>query len=101
MNVAVAVPDDLTVEPIELEEAMAVAGVHASALARRLRVDVGTVSRWRLGKTVLSRSRFVAVLAVLGLPLDWEPTPGWRPVVEGGVKAGRPRIAKPPKRRAH
>lgn len=91
MNLPVTVvPDDLLVPPDALEAALRAAGVGGSALARRLHVDVGTVSRWRTGKSQLSRARFVAVLAVLGLPLDW------RPPAEGEPAApkGRPRTAK-------
>ena len=91
MNLPVTVvPDDLLVAPDALEAALRATGVNGSALARRLHVDVGTVSRWRTGKSQLSRARFVAVLAVLGLPLDW------RPPADGGAPTpaapkGRPR----------
>jgi transcriptional regulator with XRE-family HTH domain len=92
MNLTVLVPEDLRIDPVALEEALHRAGVHASLLARRLRVDVGTVSRWRRGKADISHSRFLAILAVLGLPLDWEPTPGWKgPPAD---KKGRPRRSR-------
>lgn len=42
-------------------------------LAKLIGVNEGTVSRWRSGKTEVSRARWLVILAVLGIPLTWEP----------------------------
>lgn len=85
-------PDDLEVSPAELEAALAAAGRSASALARALCVDVGTVSRWRRGAMKLSRSRMVGVLAALGLPLTWRPP---NDAAARPAPRGRPRVKHP------
>ncbi len=42
-------------------------------LARRLGVAEKTVARWAKGEVPLHRSRWIAVLAALELPQDWQP----------------------------
>lgn len=83
------VPEDLAIDAAWLEAALAKSGVSASALARRLGADVGTVSRWRRGVSTLSRTKWIAVLSVLGLPLSWEPPQDWKP--PASRKKGRKR----------
>ena len=61
----------------------------ATDVAAALDVDVTTISRWRRGQLPLGRGRWVSVLAVLGLPLDWRPTAGWKPSTSRA--RGRPR----------
>lgn len=68
------VPKESQVAGSQLDAVLIDTGVSGVDLAARLDVTPETVSRWRLGKLTLSRSRWVAVLAVLGLPLDWRPT---------------------------
>ncbi|MBI1949348.1 MAG: helix-turn-helix transcriptional regulator [Deltaproteobacteria bacterium] len=67
------VPKESQVSGSQLDAVLIATGVSGVDLAARLDVTPETVSRWRLGKLTLSRSRWVAVLAVLGLPLDWRP----------------------------
>ena len=67
------VPKESQVAGSRLDAVLIATGVSGVDLAARLDVTPETVSRWRLGKLTLSRSRWVAVLAVLGLPLDWRP----------------------------
>ena len=53
------------------------AGEWTSArLAKALKVDEGTVSRWRSGTTKVSRMKWMAILLVLGLETDWTPAKG-------------------------
>lgn len=67
------VPKESQVAGSQLDAVLIATGVSGVDLAARLDVTPETVSRWRLGKLTLSRSRWVAILAVLGLPLDWRP----------------------------
>lgn len=82
------VPKESQVPGARVDAVLAHVGVSASELAARLDVTPETVSRWRLGKLTLSRSRWVAILAVLGLPLDWTAP---RQSGGGGAKRGRGR----------
>lgn len=68
------VPKESQVPGAGIDAVLSHVGVSAAELAARLDVTPETVSRWRLGKLTLSRSRWVAILAVLGLPLDWRPS---------------------------
>ncbi|MCC7111519.1 MAG: helix-turn-helix transcriptional regulator [Deltaproteobacteria bacterium] len=74
---------------VRIDAALLTAGVTATELAARLDVTPETVSRWRLGRLTLSRSRWVAILAVLGLPLDWKAPRGQAATAKRG--RGRPR----------
>jgi hypothetical protein len=88
------VPKDEQIPARFLEAALAMPGAPtASALAERLGVDEGTVSRWRTKAAPMARARWLAVLAVLGLPLDWKPPKGspTKPLRRG---RGRPRKKK-------
>jgi transcriptional regulator with XRE-family HTH domain len=85
------VPKDETISPRHLDAALLQPGAPTAAdLAERIGVDVGTLSRWRRGVAPLSRTKWIAILAVLGLPLDWKPAKGspMRPAKRG---RGRPR----------
>lgn len=82
------VPKESRVPGVRIDAVLVAAGVTASELAARLDVTPETVSRWRLGKLTLSRSRWVAILAVLGLPLDWTAP---RSAVGRAPKRGRGR----------
>lgn len=88
------VPKDTQVPGARVDAALKHAGVTAAELAARLDVTPETVSRWRLGRLTLSRSRWVAILAVLGLPLDWMPPRG-APTEAAQRGRGRPRAAVP------
>lgn len=72
-SVPAPVPADERVPASHLIAALGATGVSQSELARRVGLTVVTVNRWARGKTVFSRSRWIAVLSVLGLPKDWEP----------------------------
>src|SRR5688500_11315781 len=78
MHLAVgSVPKEEIVAPRLLEAALARDGAPTAAdLAERIGVDVGTMSRWRRGVVPLSRARWLAIVAVLGLPIDWKPPRG-------------------------
>lgn len=91
------VPEDLRVSPLWLEAALAERKVSASALARKLAVEVGTVSRWRRGVAPMSRARWIAILGALALPLDFQPPPGFKPPP---AAKGRPRKKAKARRRA-
>lgn len=84
------VPKDSQVPGARIDAVLIATGVSGVDLAARLDVTPETVSRWRLGKLTLSRSRWVAVLAVLGLPLDWRPTTRGQ-VAQAKRGRGRPR----------
>jgi transcriptional regulator with XRE-family HTH domain len=74
MNAAVTfTPEEFVIDPLWLEAALVAKDVSASSLARKMGVEVGTVSRWRRGVVPLSKSRWVAVLGVLGLPMGFSP----------------------------
>lgn len=69
-----AVPKETRVPRKHLDAALAACPAQTAAgLAEVLGVDVTTVSRWRRGLRPLSRPHWLAILAVLGLPLDWRP----------------------------
>lgn len=59
--------------PEWLEAAMKAADCHAAELARLLDITPNSVSRWRRGINTITHLTAVAILAVLGLPLDWQP----------------------------
>lgn len=85
------IPKEERVKGARVDAALAHANVTAADLAARLHVTPETVSRWRRGVLTLSRSRWIAVLAVLGLPLTWEPA-ALRSATKQG--RGRPRAAR-------
>lgn len=89
------VPPDQVIPPLWLEAALAARRITASQLARMLAVEVGTVSRWRRGEQKIARSRWIAVLAVLGLPADFKPPSGFKVPTS---KVGRPRVKRPRRR---
>jgi hypothetical protein len=95
MHVSVPpIPKDERIPARHLEAALARDGAPTAArLAELLGVEESTVSRWRTQTAPLSRARWLAVLAVLGLPLDWKPARGAvaKPEKRG---RGRPRGAK-------
>ena len=57
-----------------LQNALIESGVKAATLARRLAVDGGTVSDWKLGRLPISPSRWLAIVAAIQ-----ELSPGWAP----------------------
>lgn len=88
------VPKDEHVPARFLEAALAQPGAPtAGELAERLGVEPSTISRWRTKAAPMSRARWFAVLAVLGLPVDWKPPKG---AVTKSAKRGRgrPRTVK-------
>lgn len=83
-------PKEDLVSPRLLEAALARDGAPTAVeLAEKVGVDVGTMSRWRRGAVPLSRARWLAITAALGLPIDWKPPKGPAPKVKRG--RGRPR----------
>jgi transcriptional regulator with XRE-family HTH domain len=92
------VPEDLRIPALWLEAALAARGASASSLARLLGVEVNTVSRWRRGVAPISRSRWIAILAALALPQNFEPAPGFKPPL---ATKGRPRTVKPKRAKRH
>lgn len=87
------VPKESQVPGARVDAVLAHVGVSAAELAARLEVTPETVSRWRLGRLTLSRSRWVAILAVLGLPLDWRPAACGQAAPDQRGR-GRPRSGK-------
>lgn len=70
------IPKEQLVPPRFLEAALAIDGSPTAAeLAERLGVEPSTVSRWRTSTAPLSRARWLAICAVLGLSIDWKPSP--------------------------
>ncbi len=96
MLAAVAsVPKENHVPARFLDAALAQPGAPTAAdIAERIGVDVGTLSRWRRGSVTLSRARWLAILAVMEMPLDWKPLKGSAVKPERRGR-GRPRKAKP------
>jgi hypothetical protein len=88
------VPKDEHVPARYLEAALALPSAPtASELAGRLGVEPSTISRWRTKAAPMSRARWFAVLAVLGLPVDWRPLKG-APTKNAQRGRGRPRTKK-------
>lgn len=81
------VPSDERVPPAHLIAALRAVGVSQSELARRLGLTVVSVNRWVKAKATFSRSRWIAVLSVLGLPAGWQP----------GDPVDKPKAPKTPK----
>lgn len=76
LDVAVALPSEETIPKEWLVALLAEPGVpKASRIARVLVVDVNTMSRWKLGKSPISKSRWLAILSAAGKPADWQPAP--------------------------
>jgi phage repressor protein C with HTH and peptisase S24 domain len=69
-----------TVPGAWLEAALEEKGRSGAWLYKKLGVDPTSVSRWRNGKTPISRSRWMAIAAALDLPQGWSPsTSGSKP----------------------
>ena len=82
------IPEENRVPALWLEAALAEREVSASSLARKIGVEVNTVSRWRRGASPISRAMWVAILGALALPGDFQPKPGFKPKPPS---TGRPR----------
>lgn len=65
-------PED-AIPPSHLVEALHAANVHQAKLAKLLDMTGETVSRWKTGKTPITKARWVAILAALRLPPNWRP----------------------------
>ncbi len=90
-EVVTSIPEDEQVPPRFLDAALLRPDAPTAAdLAERIGVDVGTVSRWRRGVFPLSRTKWIACCAVLGLPIDWRPPKGATTAPPKGGR-GRPR----------
>jgi DNA-binding transcriptional regulator YdaS (Cro superfamily) len=82
-----AVPKEL------LAQALKDARVTGAKLARKLHVDAGTVSDWKLGRIPISPSRWMAICTALQqLAPTWVP-PAWR------IGDPAPEAAKPSAKR--
>ncbi len=79
-QMAVPLAPEETIPPIWLVALLHEQGVpRAARLARMINVDVNSVSRWKLGKVPLSRSRWLALLSAAGKHADWQPAADWQP----------------------
>jgi hypothetical protein len=71
---AVPIVDPEDTVPAEwLKAALDETGRSGAWLYKKMGVDPTSVSRWRNGKTPISRSRWMAIVAALGLPQSWSP----------------------------
>jgi transcriptional regulator with XRE-family HTH domain len=88
------VPKDSLISPELLDAALAACPKKSAAdIAEALGVHETTISRWRRGERDLARIHWLAILSVLGLPTDWQPTKSSPKAAKRG--RGRPRKAKP------
>jgi transcriptional regulator with XRE-family HTH domain len=67
-------PED-TIPPAWLKALLDEKDMEGARLARKLGLEPRTVYRWLNGQVPIVRVRWVAILATLGKPLDWQPPP--------------------------